>query len=282
VKILKKEESIYTYKKDDNNFINFCPDRGGIITNWISNGKEILYFDKLRFHDKSKSVRGGIPILFPICGSIDGNNSLFGKYFLNLMQHGFARDLKWDFNLNKSKSSLCLSLSDNKFTRECFPYFFDLKIDLFLETQGLNFEVEIKNKSKLTMPVNFGLHPYFIISDFQNIKFLDFPINCQNQKNNTLNLTNNLLKNISNGIDLLFYSNGINSFIDLEFKRQITLINPAPIDLCVIWSDPPRKMLCMEPWTSPRNSLKNGIRLLEISPNTSQKLSTSLLVNSIE
>lgn len=83
-------QGIYTFKLDEKNYIKFCPERGGVITNWVSNGNEILYFDEKRFMDKTKSIRGGIPILFPICGNLNTSNSLFGKDYLQLMQHGFA------------------------------------------------------------------------------------------------------------------------------------------------------------------------------------------------
>ncbi len=130
------------------------------------------------------------------------------------------------------------------------------------------------------MPVNFGLHPYFNISDFKNLEFIDNPVNCQNQKNNCLRNTFEELKSISNGIDLLMYTSGKSSFRDNFFKRQVTLIHPYPFDLGVIWSDPPRKMVCLEPWTSPRNSLVNGLRNILIPPNSSQILDASILINS--
>ena len=93
--------------------------------------------------------------------------------------------------------------------------------------------------------------------------------------------TENLLRNAFKGIDLLMYSSGKTSFIDDGLKRKITLTHPSPFDISVIWSDPPRKMLCMEPWTSPRNSLINGFRKIEIMPNSSQKLCTSILVENL-
>tara|TARA_Y100001978_G_scaffold26787_1_gene22864 strand:- start:889 stop:1161 length:273 start_codon:yes stop_codon:yes gene_type:complete len=80
VEILKENNFIYTFYKDNKNFINFCPARGGIVTNWVLNDHQILYFDNERFLDKTKSIRGGIPILFPICGNLE-NKSLFGSGF---------------------------------------------------------------------------------------------------------------------------------------------------------------------------------------------------------
>ena len=280
MKILKKDNFIYTLYENNNNYINFCPSRGGLITNWVLNNHQILYFDQKRFLDKSKSIRGGIPILFPICGNLEKKH-LFGDNCLDLMQHGFARDQEWNYGFNQSKNSLCLTLSDNEITRKYYPYFFELKIEITLSTETLIFNIEIFNKSNATMPVNFGLHPYFNISDFKNVKFVDYSICCLNQKNNNLVKTENLLRHSFKGIDLLMYSSGKTSFIDFGLKKKITLTNPSPFDITVIWSDPPRQMLCMEPWTSPRNSLGNGFRKIEIMPNTSQKLFASILVENL-
>ena len=281
INLVNQENSIYIFKLNEKNYINFCPDRGGIITNWVSNGEHILYLDEKRFLDKTKSIRGGIPILFPICGNLDIPYSLFGKNYFQLMQHGFARDLQWQYKLDSRKNSLCLSLKDNEKSREYYPYSFELKIDVFLEIESLKFEINIQNKTYNEMPINFGLHPYFKISDFKNIDFIDYPLNCQDQINNCLSNTFDVLKNISNGIDLLMYTSGKSSFIDNVLKRQITLIHPTPFDLGVIWSDPPRKMVCLEPWTSPRNSLIDGCKRILIPPCTSQKLFALININTI-
>ncbi len=280
MEILKKENGIFTFQKDKNNFINFCPARGGLITKWVSNNRQILYFDEERFKDQSKSIRGGIPILFPICGSFE-NHSLFGENCEDLMQHGFARDQNWNFKFNQTKNILCLTLNDNAITRKYYPFIFEIKIELTLDAETLIFEIEVFNKSQSIMPMNFGLHPYFNISDLNKIEFIEYPINCQNQKNNSIERTKDLLKNISQGIDFLMYSSGKTIFKDFGLKRKITLIHPFPFDISVIWSDPPRKMICMEPWTSPRNSLKNGIRKIEILPNSSQKLLTLIKIDKI-
>ena len=56
MKILKNDNGIHTIFKDNNNLINFCPSRGGLITNWVFNDYQILYFDQKRFLDKSKKL----------------------------------------------------------------------------------------------------------------------------------------------------------------------------------------------------------------------------------
>ena len=112
-----KDQGIFVFQSDQNNYIKFCPERGGVITNWVSEGKEILYFDETRFMDKTQSIRGGIPILFPICGNLNTSNSVFGKDFLQLNQHGFARELRWQYSFNENEKSLCLFLNESQTTK---------------------------------------------------------------------------------------------------------------------------------------------------------------------
>jgi len=282
IKLSDKEQGIFALQLNQNNYIKFCPERGGVITNWVSAGKEILYFDEKRFMDKTKSIRGGIPILFPICGNLNTSSSLFGKDFLQLPQHGFARDLKWQYSLNEIEKSLILILNESKKTKKYYPFDFELKIEVFLKINCLEFEITIFNKTENAMPINFGLHPYFNISDFKNLEFIDNPLNCQNQEKNIISNTLNELKNINLGVDLLMYTSGRSSFRDKIFKREVTLNHPYPLDLGVVWSDPPRKMICLEPWSSPRNSFVDGFRNIMIPSNDSKRLNLSIKIKSLK
>ncbi len=281
IKLQNTENNIFTLIKDEHNHISFCPDRGGLITDWTYNGKKILYFDQNRFKNQNLSIRGGIPILFPICGSCDQNSSIFGSNYEKLPQHGFARDLSWNFEFNKEKGSLTLSLKNNQFTKKYYPFLFELKMNVIFKLNSLIYEIEVFNNSNKQMPINFGLHPYFNISDFKNIQFEDYPLVCLDQKTNKLELTASSLCEIHKGIDLLIYSKGSLSLKDNVFRRKIILSNPYPFDINVIWSDPPRKMICMEPWTSPRNSFINGFRKIFIPSKNSKNLKASIKIDDI-
>jgi len=282
IKLSNKDQGIFVFQLDQNNYIKFCPERGGVITNWVSDGKEILYFDEKRFMDKTKSIRGGIPILFPICGNLNTSNSVFGKDYLQLMQHGFARDLHWQYCLNDSEKSLSLFLNESQKTKKYYPFDFELRIEVDLKINCLEFKITIQNKTDIAMPINFGLHPYFNVSDFKNLDFIDNPLNCQNQEKNIISNTLDELKNINLGVDLLMYTSGRSSFRDKIFKREVTLNHPYPFDLGVIWSDPPRRMICLEPWTSPRNSFVDGFRNIMIPSNDSKRLNASIQIKSLK
>ena len=280
IKLSNKDQRIFVFQLDQNNYIKFSPERGGIITNWVSDGKEILYFDEKRFMDKTKSIRGGIPILFPICGNLNTSSSLFGKDYLQLPQHGFARDSQWQYSFNENEKSLCLFLHETKKTKKYYPFDFELRLKVTLKINCLEFEINIHNKTDIPMPINFGLHPYFSVSDFKNLEFIGNPLNCQNQEKNIISNTLHELKNIHLGVDLLMYTSGRITFRDKILKRQVTLNHPYPFDIAVIWSDPPRRMICLEPWTSPRNSLVDGFRNIIINPNDSEEFDASIQIKS--
>ena len=282
IQLFDKDQGIFIFQLDKNNYIKFCPERGGIITNWVSDGKEILYFDEKRFMDKTKSIRGGIPILFPICGNLNTFSSVFGKDYLQFIQHGFARDLQWQCSLNENEKSLSLFLNESNETRRYYPFDFQLKIDVTLKINCLKFKITIHNKTNIAMPINFGLHPYFNVSDFKNLEFINNPLNCQNQEKNIISNTLDELNNMNLGVDLLMYTSGRSAFRDKIFKRQVTLNHPYPFDIGVIWTDPPRRMICLEPWTSPRNSFIDGFRNIMIPSNDGRRFDASIQIKSFK
>jgi len=69
------------------------------------------------------------------------------------------------------------------------------------------------------MPINFGLHPYFNISDFKNLEFFDNPLNCQDQERNIISNTLDELSKINLGVDLLMYTSG-RSFFEIKFLKD--------------------------------------------------------------
>jgi len=254
--------------------IRIVPERGGLITEWRSEGKELLYFDLERFLDKDKSVRGGIPILFPICGDLSEGYLIGGKkYFLK--QHGFARDLPWSIGLLKDKLGIRLKLSDTKESRSCFPFFFTLLMDVRLQEKSLQISVKIHNQGHDSMPFSFGFHPYFQISNLQKIKIDGLSEKCIDQTNMKVTNLSDQIRILDKGVDFLSYPSCSVKVVDCLSRNVIELIHQEPMDTTVIWTDPPRKMVCLEPWTSPRNALVTGDRKLEIKPEEYIELLTT-------
>ena len=202
--------------------IRIVPERGGLITEWQSEGKDLLYFDLERFLDKDKSVRGGIPILFPICGDLSEGYLIGGKkYFLK--QHGFARDLPWSISLLKNKLGIRLKLIDTNDSRSYFPFFFTLLMDVCLQEKSLQISVKIYNQSHDSMPFSFGLHPYFQISNLQKIKIEGLPEKCVDQTNMKVTNTSDQIRILDKGVDFLSYPSCSVKLVDCLYRNVIAV-----------------------------------------------------------
>ncbi|WP_320666821.1 galactose mutarotase [Prochlorococcus sp. MIT 1307] len=259
--------------------IRIVPERGGLITEWFCNGREVLYFDYERFNQIGQSVRGGIPILFPICGNLPGNSWKSGNHEYRLPQHGFSRDLPWKIDFMHHDKCCVLSLCDNEASRAMYPYSFLVEIKFKLEINAINFLINIENRSKEKMPFSFGMHPYFNVTDLGKIEVDGLPSKCINHLNMLEDDTKKQLAVISDGIDFICGPSKLVTVVDLLTRTRVHLQQQEPMNLTVLWTDPPRKMICLEPWTSPRESLINGERILLLEPGAIQKLDCRLMTD---
>ncbi len=278
ISFLKKEFpyshwEIIDYESGDR--IRIVPERGGLITEWLCNGKEILYFDYERFTQQGKSVRGGIPILFPICGGLRKDFLPLEKGDFNMDQHGFARDAIWQLKPIEGESAFILSFSDNEITRLNYPFSFLIEMEVRLEKKGIEFKITIENLSHENMPFSFGLHPYFNVMDLEKTKIKGLMPTCIDQSTMIEEATDQQLDCLSDGIDFISGPSKLVSLIDTLDGTCLILKHQKPMDLTVVWTDPPRSMVCLEPWTSPRESIISGERLLSLQPGAIQKLNCS-------
>ena len=248
------------------------PERGGLITAWRCGERELLYFDQDRFADPSKSVRGGIPVLFPICGNLPGDLFRFDGVDYTIKQHGFARDLPWQLQLLEDQSGIRLSLSETKLTLAAYPFAFLVEMDVRPVQGALEIGITIHNRSAGPMPFSFGLHPYFSVDDPAQTELVGLNDRCFNHLEMAETGTASQLTCLAEGVDFLCRPAGPVTLVDRSSGRQLQLQHEAPLDLTVIWTEPPRRMVCLEPWTGPRQSLISGDRKLEIPPEASTRL----------
>ena len=119
--------------------VEIVPERGGIATSWQINGQEIFYLDKERFTDPTLTVRGGNPILFPLCGNVVDNTYTHNGKPYTIKQHGFARELPWSVVSQSTEdgASLTLGLNSNDQTRAVYPFEFELAFTYTLKGDTL-------------------------------------------------------------------------------------------------------------------------------------------------
>jgi galactose mutarotase-like enzyme len=265
--------------------LEVVPERGGIITAWSVRGQEMLYLDAARFADPTLSVRGGIPILFPICGNLPDNTYQFDEQPYSLKQHGFARDLPWDVTdrTTQEQVSITLSLQSNEQTRSLYPFEFQLNFTYRLQGNSLELDQEFVNLGDRPMPFSTGLHPYFGVTDKRKLQF-DIPAaEFQSHKDYAYAAFSNQFDFEQDEIDVIFPqpSRHQASVTDLERGIKLDLDYSALYSKLVFWTLKGKPFYCLEPWSAPRNALNTGDGLTLLPPKQSLKTLVRLTANFI-
>ena len=256
--------------------LRVVPERGGLVTEWLCNGRDMLYFDQERYADPAKSIRGGIPVLFPICGNLPNDCLPLASGDFTLKQHGFARDLPWQIALLADQSGVMLSLEDSADTRKAYPFGFRIQMEIRPLNAALEISISICNSSEAEtepMPFSFGLHPYFNVSDLSCSAVEGLPGRCFNHLEMAEAETAAQLRRLAEGVDFLAHATGPVTLVDEQAGTRLQLQHHEPMDLTVVWTEPPRSMVCLEPWTGPRQALISGDRRLQLGVGESTTLS---------
>ncbi len=287
-KIALKSAQYQTYVLSDENAlseIEIVPERGGIITRWRIQGQEILYLDEERFRDPDLSVRGGIPILFPICGNLPDNTYVYQNKTYSLKQHGFARDLPWQVADQKIDECACLSLilNSNDQTKAVYPFDFQLIFTYTLQGNRLSLQQRYINLSDEVMPFSSGLHPYFWVenADKPQLSFEIPSSQYQDQRTQAISPFTASFDFDASEIDVAFkpITGHTASFFDKSRKIKLNLHYSDAYSTLVFWTLKEKDYICLEPWTAGRNALNTGENLLYLDPHTHLDTLVTLLVN---
>lgn len=247
--------------------LTVVPERGGMITQWQAAGQEILYLDQARFANPSLSVRGGIPILFPICGNLPGNTYSHQGQTFELKQHGFARDLPWQVQA-ATEDSLTLTLQSNQHTLAVYPFPFQLMFTYRLLDNTLEIQQSFINRGSEPMPFTAGLHPYFLTPDKTQLTF-DIPAAAgwDQRTQEPIEFTGSFDFN-QDEIDWAFrpLSAQQATLSDTSRNLKITLTWDSFYSLLVFWTVRGKDYCCLEPWSGPRNALNTQDCLTHLAP----------------
>jgi galactose mutarotase-like enzyme len=257
--------------------VEVVPERGGMITRWQVHGEEILYLDQKRFAKPELSVRGGIPILFPICGNLPNETYSYQGRQYHLKQHGFARNLPWTVTQQQTegKAAITLTLTSNAQTREMYPFDFELEFTYTLKGNDLEIFQRFQNLSGTidplpprVMPFSTGLHPYFFTQDKTQLQF-DIPaIQYQDQNTQQVHDFTGTFDANADEIDVIFSSLTGLATLAYDYQRhlRVALSYSAAYANVVYWTVQGKDYYCLEPWTAPRNALNTAQQLIYLKP----------------
>ena len=261
-------------------FLEVVPARGGLITQWQVQGHNLLYLDRERFADPSLSVRGGIPILFPICGNLPENTYRVGDQAFQLKQHGFARDLPWQVQA-QTAHQITLLLESQPTTLAHYPFPFQVQVTYTLAGTHLILHQRVLNQGERPMPFCWGLHPYFEAPD-KTALGVDIPATeFQDQITQQRHPFTGTLDWQVSELDLAFAPLSANTTALLDTRRnvKITLSFDPDFSTVVVWTVQGKNYCCLEPWTAPRNALNTGDHLLTLSPQQVWEATVTLEVS---
>ncbi len=262
--------------------LEVVPERGGIVTGWRVQGKEMLYLDAERFTNPDLSVRGGIPILFPICGNLPDDTYTSQGQTYKLKQHGFTRDLPWEVTdqVTQDSASLTLVLNSNDYTRSVYPFEFQVAFTYELQGNTLKIQQRYTNHSTETMPFSTGLHPYFAVSDKTQLK-VEIPSQEYQEKGSQgLHPFGGEFDFNRDEIDFAFKQLSDRSATVTDSSRQLQLkLDWTDIySTLVFWTVKGKDFYCLEPWSAPRNALNTGEHLTHLKPGASCETLVQLTV----
>ena len=281
-----KQEQYSTYilaDQDAHSRIEVVPERGGMVTQWRIQGQNILYLDAERFADPKMSVRGGIPILFPICGNLPDNTYTHKNQSYKLKQHGFARDLPWNVTDQATEdcASITLELTSNNQTRAVYPFQFQLRFTYQLQGNTLKIQQHFINKSKEKMPFSAGLHPYFLATDKSKLDFEIPASQYLDQMTGEVHPFAGEFDFSKEEIDVAFTSITAHStsLTNHPGRYKVTIRYSDLYSTLVFWTVQGKKYVCLEPWSAPRNALNTGEQLNSIEPGSSYTATVEMTVS---
>ena len=269
------EPSYVLADTDTQSSLTIFPDRGGIATSWKVHDRELMYLDADRFTDPTLSVRGGIPILFPICGNLPDDSYKVGNDQYALIQHGFARNIPWKVvtQSTDTDASLTIELTSTDATRKVYPFDFTVTFTYRLQGENLVIDQTYTNHSTTPMPFSTGLHPYFAAPDKGSLTVEIPSPSYQEKQTQAIHPFAGKFDFSQPEIDAAFTKLTGNTAVVTDTSQGLTLTmtQAAEYHNMVFWTVQGKDFYCLEPWTGPRNSINTGVDLLHVAPGETFK-----------
>lgn len=247
-----------------------CPERGGIVIGCQLNGVELFYLDKATFEQPTANIRGGNPVLFPICGPVQDSLYEWNGKTYKMGQHGVARVSSWEVvgTASDNEASITLRLRANEDTLKSYPFDFELLFTYALVNGELHTRQQYRNlDDKEAMPFYAGFHPYFAIQGGKNIPY-------ESDATRYIDFNDNVVKPYTGSVDLedlvesVCLLDAVSSEISFPVseKTRVRLRYDDIFKYVVIWSVKDRPFVCVEPWMAMPLEMNRREELVMVQP----------------
>ncbi|HUR41290.1 MAG TPA: hypothetical protein VM240_08990 [Verrucomicrobiae bacterium] len=236
-----------------------APARGALVTELRVAGRDVLFMDRTTLADPSKSVRGGIPLLFPFAGRLVGDRLVHAGSVMK--QHGFARKLAWTV-AEQGPGLLRLALGDDAATRTAWPHAFRIEHSVRLLPQGLELELLVRSFGDSPMPIAPGWHPYFACAsaDKPRVRPLDVPQLEPGRFTPDAEFDFGVIAPPEGRASFHVPALGV---LRLSFSPEMRFLQ--------CWGLPGQDFICLEPFTGPNNAINTPQRI-DVAPGCAHAL----------
>ncbi|MET3696923.1 galactose mutarotase-like enzyme [Bacillus oleivorans] len=273
--------TVYELNDQEVSSLKVIPERGGIIVGFQVDGEDILYLNEETLLNPEANVRGGIPILFPICGALENGEYTYKGKTYQMKNHGFARNMAWEVvgENTEGRASITLKLSSNEVTKKVYPFDFDVLFTYQLKGRELIILQEYVNRSDEPMPMYAGFHPYFktskksIVYDLEATQYLDYN-DMEVKPYQELDLSTE-----KEAFLILDPKGNELSFPLEEIQKKVTMKYGEEFNYIVLWSEIGKDFLCVEPWMGKMGDFKTMENIPLVEPGESLVTVVSISVD---
>ncbi|WP_018662694.1 hypothetical protein [Heyndrickxia acidiproducens] len=272
-----KDHTLEMYKLScptTHTYLTICPERGGMITAFHTDGEDVFYMDPETLYDPSKNIRGGNPVLFPMAGQLTNGTYSLGEKTYKMPNHGLARQARWDVTrteANEERASVTLQFVSSEDTLKFYPFQFKAQFTYTLENGKAFIRQQYENLSSEQMPVYPGFHPYF------HIKRKKITLNSYAGK--YIDYNDDSIHPFNGSIDMSGKKEAVVLVGSSEKKmtasfsgRHNLVIEKDPIfSYTVLWVQEGKDFFCIEPWTAKKDAFNRKGELILIEPHETFK-----------
>ena len=261
--------------------LTITPERGGMLTGFTLNDEEFLWLRHPNFGEVNRP-RFGVPVLFPSVGKPAGGVHTFDGVDYPMEIHGFAALCSWEVE-SVGPDGVTLALESTPLTKFLYPFDFTVLMTYNLEGNKATLEMTVINEDEKSMPFSFGYHPYFQVSNLDNVSF---DIHCdtcgtdflgeQPAAPETITLTrkpgaDNSLRTLQGVTFPMVMQDSGNG-------HKITVDADDSFTNGVLWQQDAESFVCMEPWNGWANSVNEDGKHEVLEPGEALTSSWSITI----
>ena len=198
-----------------------------------SSSEDVLWLSSNARFEKGRSIRGGVPIVWPWFGQHPTDNS----YCI----HGFARVIPWELikseDLKNGATKLHLKMKPTQDVKRQLSYEFTLELILIIG-ESLSCSLTTTNESNFPFIISEGFHTYFYISDLRNIKIkgLESAVFFDKVRSFKKGIEGGEIVIDEEEFDKVYINNSNDCYIEDEIFNRVITVKKSNSNSTVIWS----------------------------------------------